>query len=850
MKKILMLLFIMLFGATLVGCNGLGTGGGNGGNDDETVSQIFNEAKEMGFIGEFEDWQKVLKGSSTKSPYELALGYYYSGSLSDWLKLLNNSNSKEIVLSVDDDFLLWKNKDDAEWKKLVSFSKLGGTSDQIFFVTTPDQIIYSVSGQPEWKELLELDVLNYEFGEETTQYSIAKDLGFDATINDWFTFIMAAFPDRYEFDVIDEYIQWSFKGQDKWNKIVKADFLYTEENQTSFTITYVDEMGHVLDEIEVKSGEYLSIPDFDFSHLETQTVEGYYYYNFKWDFENYIVTSDMVLVVVMEKVYYNLSFATDGGELSYEMNKFSPSISQRLPDCYKDGYIFSGWYLDSDYTALVSKTSELPHNDTLLYAKFEENNISCAEDPTQEICYDPETWTWNYNRTEFDGKGMTVVIYHDNPAELDPFDSNYIGDRQKERQALLNTIEIEYNIDIEIKHYPDEAVWGPSRVEWLINNAQSSNPQGDIYVVHDYWLPSLAYADSIALLHNRKNGVGLFQELNYVQSEEKNKQYSIGNSVYGYSSGEDHADQFLFYNQSLVEQFGLEDPATLWNEGRWDWSTFYSYLQTAQSAFDASLSSDNQAKIYAFGGFVNDIARGMLAARGGKLIDPDSLVVLFRSVLAIDTYSDLREIWQVDMWATDSTSVDVSESFRAGNQLFTHGNLWFLTSERRFKNDQINFEISAVPYPTADGDASTRNKYSIATAPGQCYTIRSIENGQNGISSLVLLNILDDLMRGIKPQFNTANMTEDEIYITYLQQQIENQESVDAIMSVEENLSAYAYIDYMDIVSKAVGNGSDWQGSGFATWGMSLVTSDEDHVGILSSYRDEYQNKLNEILNF
>ena len=476
-------------------------------------------------------------------------------------------------------------------------------------------------------------------------------------------------------------------------------------------------------------------------------------------------------------------------------------------------------------------------------------NLTCAEDPTLEICSNPETWTWNYNRTDFDGKGMTIVIYHGAPEELDPFNNEYSGERQKEKQAVLTTIELAYNVDIEIKAFPDDAPWGPSRVAWLNNNVASGNVQGDIYAISSDWVPSLVSGGSIALLNNRKNGEGLFAELNYEQTTEKNRQYSIGNNVYGYSAGESHADAFLYYNQSLVDQFGLEDPATLWNEGRWDFSTFYQYLLTAQNAFDSAVTGEDQAKIYAFGGFVNDIARGMLAARGGKLIDPDTKTVLFTSTLVLETYRDLRAIWQADMWATDSTSADVSESFRAGNQLFAHGGLWFLSSEQRFKNDQITFKISAVPYPTADGDAKERSTYLIPMGADSGYAIRPIENGQNGISSLILLNMIDDLTRGIKPQFSAEDMTDREAYVAFLQQRIESKASVDAIMSVEDNISDYAFTDYMDVVSKSVGNGSDWQGSGFATWGMSLVTGDEEPQVKLGSYKNEYQNKLNEILN-
>ena len=475
------------------------------------------------------------------------------------------------------------------------------------------------------------------------------------------------------------------------------------------------------------------------------------------------------------------------------------------------------------------------------------SGLTCAEDPTLEICSYPETWTWNYNRKEFDGKGMAIVIYHGAPEELDPFNDDFFGERQKEKQELLNTIEAEYNIDIQIKPYPAEAAWGPERAAWLNNNVASDNIQGDIYYISSDWIPTLAYGGSIAVLSNHRTGEGLFKELNYTQSTEKNKQYSLGNNVYGYSAGETHADAFLYYNQTLVDQFGLQDPATLWNNGQWDWSTFYAYLETAQSAFDAA-TGEYESKIYAFGGFVNDVARGMLAARGGKLIDPDSKLVLFTNALTLGTYNDLRSIWQNDMWAKDSTAADVSSSFLSGRQLFSTGKLWFLSSEQRFKNEQITFEISAVPYPTADGDAAYRQTYLIPMGADSGYAIRPVENGENGLNTFVLLNILDDFLRSSESTTSDA-LSERDLYILSLQKYISSQQSIDAIMSVEDNVGMYGYTDYMDILSIQLGNGSHWYGSGFCTWGLRLVTSDEDPRLILDAYKMEYQNKLNEILN-
>ena len=75
-------------------------------------------------------------------------------------------------------------------------------------------------------------------------------------------------------------------------------------------------------------------------------------------------------------------------------------------------------------------------------------------------------------------------------------------------------------------------------------------------------------------------------------------------------------------------------------------------------------------------------------------------------------------------------------------------------------------------------------------------------------------------------------------------------EIINAVISIEDNVKEYGYTDYMDIVSKSVGGGSDWNLDGFATWGMSIVTKQDVNPSVtLQSKKDIYQQALDEILN-
>lgn len=509
---------------------------------------------------------------------------------------------------------------------------------------------------------------------------------------------------------------------------------------------------------------------------------------------------------------------------------------------YENGYCVKCFEKDPNWDP---ETPELP--------EFKEGE-SCATNPEHERCGYVDTWEWEYNRLKFDGKQMEIILLSGASEEVDPFNDNYTGERKLEKQKQITMIEQAYKIDIVIRNYPDSAAWGPNRVNWINDNAASGTllQQGHIFTISSDWVPSLKNGNSIASLENLVKKNGIFSELQYEQSSEKNKQYSVGTQVYGYSAGEVHADYFLYYNQQLVKDYGLEDPATLWNEGRWDWDTFYNYLVSAQEAFDARATE----KTYAFGGFVNDIARGMLAGRGHKLIDNEAGTVMFTNPNTIQLYNDLRTIYAAGMWAPE-TGADVPSNFPKGLQLFTHGQLWFLSSEMRFKG-QTGFDIGLVPYPTANGAAQANGAivdgYLVPMGADSGYAFPIVSNGKNGLTTAVLVNIADDITRGLVPEFNATDMSARDQYIAFLSKRIQGEEAavdqiIAAIMSVEDNIKTYGYTDYMDIVSKSVGGGSDWNLEGFATWGMALVTNqDVNPQGTLQSKKDIYQDALDEIL--
>lgn len=453
-----------------------------------------------------------------------------------------------------------------------------------------------------------------------------------------------------------------------------------------------------------------------------------------------------------------------------------------------------------------------------------------------------------YNQTGFDGKGMDVLIYCA-PDDLDPFHESYTKSDQMIKQGRINEIEEAYKINLVFKEYPKTASYGYYRINYIENNLKEnkSSEKGHIFVVSSDWLVTLSSSGLLADIYDETTQSGILNEIENNFNENFKKLYSVNSKVYGYEYETRHADHFLYYNIDLIEKFGLENPATLWNEGKWDYTSFKDYLQKASDAF-ASVSKE----MYPLGGKVGDITLGILSGSGYKLIDEETNTVNFVNDNNLSIYKDLNEIYHNNKWARDSVASDVSMNFVNGQQLFTSGALWYILSSMMFK-DNVDFEIGIVPYPARDGSArpigEVVDNYLVPSYGNTCFVFA---NGDD-ISSKVLVNIVDDLQHGVNK--NQDNESREE-YVQYLETLFSEtseykEASINAIMTIEDNLDKYLYYDYMSVVDAYLNFTVDsWAWLiGYDTWSPSIISNDVESIeNLLNSKQIEYQKALNVLL--
>ena len=459
------------------------------------------------------------------------------------------------------------------------------------------------------------------------------------------------------------------------------------------------------------------------------------------------------------------------------------------------------------------------------------SGVNCALDREHEACLDPVTWSWDYNKDNWDGKGMTIEIAVDDVNEHDPFLENYKGDRKIEKQELLTKIEAEYHIDIVYRGHQNIFIGVSEEVK---------NNDAEIFLLNSSWIPTLQKTNSIVELYDLNTKTGIFSEYNYVQTENYNLMSTVQNKVYGYQVEILYPDHWLYYNQSLIDEYNLPDPAKLWNQGEWTWSAFKNLLADAQEAFDKDLEEN---KKWAMDGEYFEVVKGFVASRGGQMVKDGQ--VLLNDEIVVGVYEDLRELEEL-YWCPRGAVFGLP--FEDGHTLFNTGKLDYLEGDF-WRECRVDFSISVVPYPKMDDDLEAK-KYKVPYSYENMYVIPTLKNKENGLSESILFNILDDINNGLIPVFRPTAWNDSEDYYEYLEERIDSGESIEAIMDIVHNHSIkHFYLEMIDNLSATLGEGSHYSENGIYPKSHIIITKNEINLEEeLTKLQSIYQEVLDKII--
>ena len=143
-------------------------------------------------------------------------------------------------------------------------------------------------------------------------------------------------------------------------------------NLDTFSVTFNSLGGTEVQDLDIIEGNKIEEPVIT---KEGHTLVGWFTANNeKWDFEDFEISSDLILYAIWEINTYTITFDSNGGSYVENIsNKYNYTVS--APDePYLEGHTFLGWYTDLDFENLF--TFERIKENITLYAKWNVNTYT------------------------------------------------------------------------------------------------------------------------------------------------------------------------------------------------------------------------------------------------------------------------------------------------------------------------------------------------------------------------------------------------------------------------------------------------------------------------------------------
>ena len=354
---------------------------------------------------------------------------------------------------------------------------------------------------------------------------------------------------------------------------------------------------------------------------------------------------------------------------------------------------------------------------------------SLASDPEIYDIFELEVIEEPGEATIVDMQGYEIVIMQASSAiqNLDPFDVNYKDADKLAKQKAWKTVEDKFNCDISVEAYPDTAQWGTPRQQYIIDCKANDNVQADLYVITSSWIPNLVKNDTAVDVSGYYEKYGRDQmEPGMLGAGSYNGGLYIANT--GIDDITNYIDHGLFYNVNKIAEHGAEDPAKMFNEGRWTYSNFEKWANDLQS----KLPEDT----YAIGGHPYYYYLGMNAAANIKVIDYATLELNIDSLIIADALKLLNSLVAAKVMNPNGDWAEGTgyNGFHTQETLMISGRFWFIHEGSRWYKGMWEEgkypNIGYVPYPYPDN--MNKEDTRVSTTGGTVYMFSSGRKYGNG----------------------------------------------------------------------------------------------------------------------
>lgn len=306
----------------------------------------------------------------------------------------------------------------------------------------------------------------------------------------------------------------------------------------------------------------------------------------------------------------------------------------------------------------------------------------------------------NYSNINPNLGGYEIVIMNAESAlaDINPFLENYKDSDKLYKQDAWKKIEEGYNCKIVVKAYPNEASWGEKRINWIKDKASYNKSECDIAVISSNWIPKLAASNSLINVKDYYEQYGRNQMM-IVQKEAS----TYMNGLYGVSIGLiKHSiivDSGLYYNVAMMEKYNIKDPATLFNEGKWNYTEFTDWVIESQAKLPEGL--------YILGGDPYYYLLGLTNASGTKIADNINLCTNVNHQRVKEACRLINNLHKLNCIDHNSNYAEVNGGFMDGITLMTTGrfgniNIPSIWAEDMFSHSSIKYDYTSygyVPFP-------------------------------------------------------------------------------------------------------------------------------------------------------
>jgi fructooligosaccharide transport system substrate-binding protein len=294
---------------------------------------------------------------------------------------------------------------------------------------------------------------------------------------------------------------------------------------------------------------------------------------------------------------------------------------------------------------------------------------------------------------------------------LDPF---YITAKPSELNDMKKTCILRSNTEHDTTlnwHAYDNAL---NHQNEIIQQHISGNFEADFYNINSHYLGRLADAGAIR---------PITQFLDYLPDYyyDINTQFGTWKGeVYGIWPERINVNMGVYVNLDLIEEYGQDNPAELWEDGAWNWQ--------ALMDISANIKDNAPAEIEIFGINNYDLGSYLIGSNGGQVIDPATDLFALddsRAINALSFAQDLKErgyVWT----AEDGTDASTRNKFTSGELVFYFGSDWISGDPSILKpGAAVKFELGMTPMPYGPDIEDIASEYRVPITVGNLWVMRS-----------------------------------------------------------------------------------------------------------------------------